>query len=784
MGAMERNFNFGIVVGSGDSGAVGALATSASGTAGKIAEATLGTNSSKRKEAMVVGAHSPSTSSTTKEATAAIANSTPQSSIKHPTVLKSNQSFRVLTECPLTVMLLFQLYPQFLKTNIPILIPLMMDALKLCPPPPPPPPPPPSRQGQQQPPQPQKQQQQRVQGASPSSATGMQSGSSIPSVGITQATPKNLGSTGGVTNNEITAKFPADDSTLTSTEEKCSKSKEVSDEVQSSEEIRLRLYHTRAHELLAAQVKTLSFLTYLLRGFTDQMRPYEELMAQNVVSLMRNCPREAVSTRKELLVATRHILATDFRKGFFRHVDAMLDERILVGTLRSSAEQASLRPLGYSTLADLVHHARARLTPAQLSRVVRIFSRVLHDVSMNMPLSMQITAVRLLIHLVDQIFNNNDPNPQVGRDLLVRILNTFIQKFAIVKDRVPGLMEAAEKEIIQQRGEGGNTDIAHGDLMASPDVADDNDIFEYHSHSSPSLVLRDVQLLLRPMVQGMKTLIWCINSYSQQREKERRRATAAGEEPFPIPAYAKEQVNDEVNSAMLKMTQGERELVHQYIFDGLPCLRVFLLNVDADNESSSFPSSVKSKSQLSSPPSHRHREMLEAFASSFTILESFNFRRTMASTFPFILGEMEKDDDLIVIFKHLLLASGKSVSYEFCEILVTFLMKNISYLGEYTTVAYKSQQSSANGEDEEPSESLSPTATLSKHAQNLSKIFNTVFTSITKYERNEAALLPHLQTLISECLRRSTEGPMIWPGPFLSLLRSLFRTISGGKFEA
>ena len=50
--------------------------------------------------------------------------------------------------------------------------------------------------------------------------------------------------------------------------------------------------------------------------------------------------------RKELLVATRHILATDFREGFFKHVDIFLDENLLVGTSRGAGD--SLRPLAYS----------------------------------------------------------------------------------------------------------------------------------------------------------------------------------------------------------------------------------------------------------------------------------------------------------------------------------------------------------------------------------------------------------------------------------------------------
>lgn len=52
-------------------------------------------------------------------------------------------------------------------------------------------------------------------------------------------------------------------------------------------------------------MKTLSFLTYLLRGFADLMRPHEDAVAAAVLSLLAACPPEAGATRKDLLVATR-----------------------------------------------------------------------------------------------------------------------------------------------------------------------------------------------------------------------------------------------------------------------------------------------------------------------------------------------------------------------------------------------------------------------------------------------------------------------------------------------
>lgn len=46
-----------------------------------------------------------------------------------------------------------------------------------------------------------------------------------------------------------------------------------------------RLQRERYKEFVACQVKTLSFLTYLLRGFSDLMKPYEDASARGAVSL-------------------------------------------------------------------------------------------------------------------------------------------------------------------------------------------------------------------------------------------------------------------------------------------------------------------------------------------------------------------------------------------------------------------------------------------------------------------------------------------------------------------
>jgi transformation/transcription domain-associated protein len=188
-------------------------------------------------------------------------------------------------------------------------------------------------------------------------------------------------------------------------------------------------------------VKTVSFVTYLLRGYSEAIQPHQESISQSIVELLKTCP-DNVSTRKELLVATRHVLsAQEFRRGFYTHIDTLLDEAVLVGTGRACFD--SLRPLAYSFLAELVHHMRLELSLPQIRRTVYMFSRNVQDASL--PLSIQMTCVRLMHHLVESIFRRrNDPSQAAdARANLIRILDATVSKFRTIRPQVAALLDSA-----------------------------------------------------------------------------------------------------------------------------------------------------------------------------------------------------------------------------------------------------------------------------------------------------------------------------------------------------
>ena len=44
--------------------------------------------------------------------------------------------------------------------------------------------------------------------------------------------------------------------------------------------------------------QTLSFLAYMLRGYADHLKPYQENIPKYVIQLLHNCPSESAAIRK------------------------------------------------------------------------------------------------------------------------------------------------------------------------------------------------------------------------------------------------------------------------------------------------------------------------------------------------------------------------------------------------------------------------------------------------------------------------------------------------------
>ncbi|ESN91104.1 hypothetical protein HELRODRAFT_182259 [Helobdella robusta] len=188
-------------------------------------------------------------------------------------------------------------------------------------------------------------------------------------------------------------------------------------------------------DFIAAQIKTLSFLAYIIRIYQDAITAHSAKMVQGMLDLLTLCPPEVAHLRKELLIASRHILATDLRTKFVPHIEKLFDEDVLFGSGWTTHE--SLRftciPLAFSTLADLVHHIRQNLTMSDLQKAVNLFSKNVHDDTL--PCSIQNMSCKLLLNLVECIRSKSETEnstsnvagrPIRGREIFLRMLEVFV----------------------------------------------------------------------------------------------------------------------------------------------------------------------------------------------------------------------------------------------------------------------------------------------------------------------------------------------------------------------
>ncbi|GLJ07095.1 hypothetical protein SUGI_0058030 [Cryptomeria japonica] len=505
----------------------------------------------------------------------------------------STRSFKIVTECPLIVMFLFQLYSRYVQTNIPVLLPLMVTAI------------------------------------------------SIPGP---QHVPPNL------KNHYV--------------------------------------------ELKGAQVKTVSFLTYLLRSFADYIRPHEENISKSIVNLLVSCP-DSVSIRKELLVATRHVLATDFRRGFFQLIDTLLEERVLVGTGRACFE--TLRPLAYSLLAELIHHVRLDLSLSQLSQIIYLFSRNMHDSSL--PLSVQTTCARLMLNLVEPIFSRGvDPaSKEEGRALLGRILDAFVSKFGTIKHTIPQLIEDCED---------GKEHCSLRSKLELPVQA----ALNLQTPLEHSKELSDCKQLIKTLVMGMKTLVWSITHVNSSQMQVAQSPTAGS------------------SIGMKGMREDEVRLASGVLKSGVLCLSIFK---EKDEE----------------------REMLQYFSQVFTSMEPRNLMDMFAMCMQHLFECMLNNNQLLLIFTTLL-QTPKVVRY-FADVLVNFLVSTkLDVLKQSDTPASKL----------------------------VLQLFRLLFVAVAKSPTDcERVLQPHVSTIMEVCMKNATEIDK--PHGYMQLLRSMFRALSGGKFE-
>uniref|UniRef100_A0A8D2JJ48 Transformation/transcription domain associated protein n=1 Tax=Varanus komodoensis TaxID=61221 RepID=A0A8D2JJ48_VARKO len=493
-----------------------------------------------------------------------------------------------------------------------------------------------------------------------------------------------------------------------------------------------KLYNKELYaDFIAAQIKTLSFLAYIIRIYQELVAKYSQQMVKGMLQLLSNCPAETAHLRKELLIAAKHILTTDLRSQFIPCMDKLFDESILIGSGYTARE--TLRPLAYSTLADLVHHVRQHLPLNDLSLAVQLFAKNIDDESL--PSSIQTMSCKLLLNLVDCIRSKSEQENGNGRDILMRMLEVFVLKFhtiaryqlsVIFKKCKPQSELGAGEAVLPGVPAGGNTapvpvpSPAPTTPVSGPSSGP---VFEKQGEKEKedkqTFQVTDCRSLVKTLVCGVKTITWGITS-----------CKAPGEAQF-IPNKQLQPKETQIYIKLVKYAMQALDIYQvQIAGNGQTYIRVANCQT------------VRMKEE---------KEVLEHFAGVFTMMNPLTFKEIFQTTVPYMVERISKNYALQIVANSFL--ANPTTSALFATILVEYLLDRLPEMGSNVELS------------------------------NLYlKLFKLVFGSVSLFAaENEQMLKPHLHKIVNSSMELAQTAKE--PYNYFLLLRALFRSIGGGSHD-
>ncbi|XP_072524225.1 transformation/transcription domain-associated protein isoform X6 [Salminus brasiliensis] len=493
-----------------------------------------------------------------------------------------------------------------------------------------------------------------------------------------------------------------------------------------------KLYNKELYaDFIAAQIKTLSFLAYIIRIYQDLVGKYSQQMVKGMLQLLSNCPPETAHLRKELLIAAKHILTTDLRSQFIPCMDKLFDESILIGSGYTARE--TLRPLAYSTLADLVHHVRQNLPLTDLSLAVQLFAKNIDDESL--PSSIQTMSCKLLLNLVDCIRSKSEQENGNGRDILMRMLEVFVLKFhTIARYQLVSIFKKckpqSEMGVVDTGALPGVPATPTATTPSLPPPAPPTPVPPAPPPATPfdragekedkqTFQVSDCRSLVKTLVCGVKTITWGITS-----------CKAPGEAQF-IPNKQLQPKETQIYIKLVKYAMQALDIYQvQIAGNGQTYIRVANCQT------------VRMKEE---------KEVLEHFAGVFTMMNPLTFKEIFQTTVPYMVERISKNYALQIVANSFL--ANLSTSALFATILVEYLLERLPEMGSNVELS------------------------------NLYlKLFKLVFGSVSLFAaENEQMLKPHLHKIVNSSMELAQSAKE--PYNYFLLLRALFRSIGGGSHD-
>ncbi|KAL7750961.1 transcription-associated protein 1 [Sorochytrium milnesiophthora] len=483
-------------------------------------------------------------------------------------------------------------------------------------------------------------------------------------------------------------------------------------------------------EFITCQVKALSFLAFLVKGFPAGCAPFHQRIPPIVVSLLKNVPPESASPRKELLVATRHILSTDARSHFLSVLDDLLHERVLVGEGITGREH--LRPLGLSMLADLLHNMRFELTVDQLHKSIATYSRIMLDY--RLPPSVHSMCVKLLANMVEVLQRSMDR--PLARQMTMRIMEVFAAKCESLASAFPAFMKAYDQKRV----------VLDEHMEHVPDCAEDIDFDQSRPipvtpMPEPEMIRQgaynEIRLLIRNIMQFMRTIITGLRLTNPPTNLTSLQHLVHG-------------FNQEDASVFIRLLQGLIKCFDYYAVD-------LLINPPQPTKPKFSMNDISKSSNdiiltRFGPHAKEEKEMVEHLCLVFLHVDPALFNEVFSTSMDLLFDRMLVNTTLLAIPQYFL--GNEVTSKRMATIMLRYLSGKLDAYGG--------------------SDPLLSAVML--------RLFKYIFMAVTLFpDENEMVLHPYLTPLITSCMKLPAKAKE--PINYYLLLRALFRSIGGGRFE-
>ncbi|EER27620.1 Phosphatidylinositol 3- and 4-kinase family protein [Coccidioides posadasii C735 delta SOWgp] len=481
-------------------------------------------------------------------------------------------------------------------------------------------------------------------------------------------------------------------------------------------------------EFITAQVKTMSFLAYLLRQYSSHLQDFLPSLPGVVVRLLQDCPREKSSARKELLVAIRHIINFNYRKIFLMKLDELLDERTLIGDGLTVYE--AQRPLAYSMLADLIHHVRESLNRDQIRRTLAVYTKNLHD---DIPgTSFQAMSAKLLLNMAERIAKLEDKRE--ARYFLIAILDAIGDKFAAMNREFKNAIKASKQAKENPDGIENYLGDQHPPDWDEIDIFTATPIKTSNPRDRNADPVSDNKFLFRTLVNGLKNLFYQLRTCNPDNVKV-------------------DPSNVLVNWTEISYGYNAEEVrvIKKLFHEGAAVFRYY--GVDEPEPELQYSSPLEFiTSQYMQQMSKEEKELLESFGTVFHCVDPATFHEVFHSEIPYLHDLMFEHSALLHLPQFFL--ASEATSPAFAGMALQYLMSRIHEVGSADM----------------------------KKSRILLRMFKLSFMAVTLFSaQNEQVLHPHVTKIVTKCIELSVtaEEPM----NYFLLLRSLFRSIGGGRFE-